>query len=157
MAMRLPRSVRISSSLRPTRSRPLNRILPPAIRPGGSTRPRTEKPVTDLPEPDSPTRPRMRPLSTVNETPSTALSVPARVSNQVRRSSTARVVLTLLLQAGIEDLAQLVADQVDADDRDQQRDAGEEADPVLAREHELVAVGDQQAEGRLGDGEPDAE
>ena len=39
------------------RSAPCSRIEPPAIRPGGSTRPMMEKPVTVLPEPDSPTRP----------------------------------------------------------------------------------------------------
>jgi len=34
----------------------------------------------------------------------------------------------LLLQAGIEHVAQLVTDEVDGHDRDQQRDAGEKAD-----------------------------
>ena len=33
-----------------------------------------EKPVTDLPEPDSPTRPRTCPRATVNDTSSTALT-----------------------------------------------------------------------------------
>jgi hypothetical protein len=35
------------------------------------------------------------------------------------------------LQARVEDVAQLVGDEVDADDRQQQRDAREEADPVF--------------------------
>src|ERR1700730_10526856 len=44
-----------------------------------------ERAVTDLPEPDSPTRPRVRPRSSVNDTPSTA-----RVSVSPCRKSTLR-------------------------------------------------------------------
>ena len=57
----------------------------------------------------------------------------------------------------VEHVAQLVADQVDRDDGDQQRDAGIEADPVFARQQVLVAVGDQQAERGLGDRHAEAE
>ena len=38
-----------------------------------------ESEVTDLPEPDSPTIPKTSPLNISNETPSTALAVPASV------------------------------------------------------------------------------
>src|ERR1700726_4968077 len=44
-----------------------------------------ERAVTDLPEPDSPTRPRVRPRSSVKDTPSTA-----RVSVSPCRKSTLR-------------------------------------------------------------------
>src|SRR5919107_1860656 len=37
---------------------PSRRISPPAIRPGGSSRPMIAAPVSDLPAPDSPTTPR---------------------------------------------------------------------------------------------------
>ena len=47
--------------------------------------------------------------------------------------------------------AQAVAHQVDGDDRNEQSDARIERNPVIAREHVAVAVGDEQAERRLGD------
>ncbi len=43
-----------------------------------------------LPEPDSPTMPIVLPRSSVNETPSTALTKPASVRNAVLRFSTSR-------------------------------------------------------------------
>ena len=46
--------------------------------------------MTDLPEPDSPTKPRVSPGWTWNETPSTALMVPDRVRKCVLRSRTSR-------------------------------------------------------------------
>ena len=58
------------------------------IRPGGSMRPRMERPVTLLPEPDSPTRPTTSPAARSKDTPSTAFTVPARVSKCVVRSRT---------------------------------------------------------------------
>ncbi len=50
-----------------------------------------EKPVTDLPEPDSPTSPRMRPRPSENDTSSTAGSTPSRVKKWVRRLRTCSV------------------------------------------------------------------
>ena len=91
IAMLAPRSLRISCSGFPTSSIPLNRIEPETTRPGGSTSPRMEKPVTDLPDPDSPARPRISPGRTVNEMPSTALTIPSLVKKWVSRSETARV------------------------------------------------------------------
>src|SRR5688572_32131159 len=123
-------------------------MWPPTIRPGGSTSPRIEKPVTVLPQPDSPTSPSTSPGRTAKLTPSTALTTPARVKKWVFKSSTTRV---LSLKTRIQDVAQAVADQVDAHDGGEQRDAGIEADPVLARQHVLEAVGDQQAERGLGE------
>ena len=41
-----------------------------------------------LPDPLSPTMAMRSPFSTVKDTPSTAVTVPARVSNSVRRSRT---------------------------------------------------------------------
>ena len=51
MAIRAPRRRRSRSSLAPTSSSPLKRTLPSTMRPGGSTSPRIEKPVIDLPLP----------------------------------------------------------------------------------------------------------
>jgi len=52
---------RISRSVSVSRSRPWNVTLPPVIRPGGCSRRRIENAVTDLPLPDSPTRPSVSP------------------------------------------------------------------------------------------------
>ncbi len=88
IAMRLPRSARIRSGGAPTSSSPLNRMLPPATRPGGSIRPMIENPVTDLPDPDSPTSPSTWPRPRSNDTSATAGSTPSRVANSVRRLRT---------------------------------------------------------------------
>ena len=58
------------------------------MRPGGSTSPSNEKPVTVLPDPLSPTKPSTSPVCSVKETPSTALTTPARVKKCVARSQT---------------------------------------------------------------------
>src|SRR5882757_3678631 len=102
------------------------------MRPGGSIRPRIESPVTVLPEPDSPTMPSTSPRATSNDTPSTAFTTPARVKKWTFRSSTASTAdMMLSLQPRVHYVTQLVADQVDRDDRDQQRNAWVERDPVF--------------------------
>ena len=58
---------------------------PPAMRPGGSSRPMMAAPVSDLPAPDSPTTPSTSPGAMSNETSSSARSVPRRVGNSTRR------------------------------------------------------------------------
>ena len=52
------------------------------------SRPMIERASTVLPDPDSPTMPRVWPRSTDRETPSTARTVPRPVRNEVCRSST---------------------------------------------------------------------
>src|SRR6266536_3244537 len=127
-------------------------MVPSTIFPGGSIRPSSERPVTVLPEPDSPTIPSTSPRPTSNDTPSTALTTPARVKKWTFRSSTERTALMLsALEPRVHHVAQLIADQIDGDDRDQQRDARIEGDPVFAREHEAVAVRDQQPQRRFRD------
>ena len=51
----------------------------------GSSRPSAKRPVVDLPQPDSPTRPSVRPRSSVSDTPATASTVRAGASS--RRAS----------------------------------------------------------------------
>ncbi len=53
-------------------------------------RPMIVSDVTDLPDPDSPTTPRVSPRSRVYETPSTALTTPSWVWKYILRSSTSR-------------------------------------------------------------------
>ena len=57
MAIRSPRKRRIASSLKPTSSRPSNRIEPPIRAPSGAS-PISASAVIVFPEPDSPTTPR---------------------------------------------------------------------------------------------------
>src|SRR3954467_14580035 len=99
-------------------------MAPSTIFPGGSINPSSDRPVTVLPDPDSPTMPSTSPPPTSNETPSTAFTTPARVKKWTFRSSTARTAdIVLSLQPRVHHVAQLVADQIDRHDRDQQRDA----------------------------------
>ncbi len=76
-----------------------------------------ESAVTDLPQPDSPTIPSVRPFSTWKETPSTAWTTPSRVKKCVLRSLTSRSATGLRLPgAGVEGVAEAVRDEVRAQD-----------------------------------------
>src|SRR6185312_10461319 len=105
MAISLPRMCGSSSAGICRISTPLKRIAPPRITPGGiGTRRKIELAVTLLPQPDSPTRPTVRPCSMLKDTPSTACKSPASVRKPTFRSSTSRSAtrsLVLLLQ-GLE-------------------------------------------------------
>src|SRR5689334_6640154 len=89
------RSLRSSAPFMPKMSRPSN-LATPAV--GGSRRISTWARV-DLPQPDSPTTPRVSPLFNENETPSTALtwptvrlnSTPTRTGKCLTRPSTSRI------------------------------------------------------------------
>src|SRR4026208_1633273 len=68
MPMRRPRPLRISSGDRVSMRWPPRAPPPPMMRPGGSSRPMTAAPVSDLPAPDSPTTPRTPPAAMSTET-----------------------------------------------------------------------------------------
>ncbi|CAM5483750.1 hypothetical protein SANTM175S_08458 [Streptomyces antimycoticus] len=74
----------------PVSSCPLSRISPLTAVVRGSCRPSTVRLVTDLPEPDSPTMPSVRPRSRSKERPSTALTTPSSVEKRTYRSRTDR-------------------------------------------------------------------
>src|SRR5215218_14835 len=86
MAILLPRISRSSEMCILSRSRPSNRTTP-EVRPP-LARPMMARLVTLLPEPDSPTIPRVWPGSREKLTPSTALTTPSSVSKWTRRSLT---------------------------------------------------------------------
>src|SRR5438034_4353931 len=88
--MSAPRTFRIADSNKDSRSRPLKRTLPRAMRPGGWTRRMIDSAVTDLPLPDSPTRPSVSPARISKLTSSTAGTGPRAVSNTVVRCETVR-------------------------------------------------------------------
>ena len=110
---------------------------PPAMRPGGSSRPMIAAPVSDLPAPDSPTTPSTSPGAIANEMSSTATSVPRRVGKldaQVRCTSSSGSGIAIgSPQLRVQRIAQPVAEQVDRQHHDHQRRAGKDRDPPLAR------------------------
>src|SRR5712691_9522026 len=75
-----PRSARRSGSSRRFTSRSLSSTSPEIRVCDDGCRPRIERSVTLLPEPDSPSRARTTPLSTSNVTPLGARTTPSRVS-----------------------------------------------------------------------------
>src|ERR1700730_13735912 len=161
MATSLPRNSRISSCDILTTSRCLipspKRIFPPTTFPGSGTRRRIESAVTDLPLPDSPTMPRVSPLLTSKLIPSTALTVPEEVKKCVFRSSTWRSGASVLPpHAWVEGVAQTVAEGVQRDQRQRERERGDQRH-VRRDLQRLVAFGRHRAPGRGGgrDAEPE--
>src|ERR1700712_1827685 len=126
------------------------------MRPGGSIKPITARPVTDLPAPDSPTTPSTSPLAMSKEIPSMAHRLLRRLTNSTLRLRTERTGWVMRSdvcassEVGIERVAQPVAEQVDGQDQACQREAGEGDDPPLTRDQIVVADPDQRSERRHG-------
>src|SRR4051794_15014315 len=88
----------------------------------------------------------------------TALTMPRRVANSTVRSLTSSSGCALMFSRPslrIDDVAQAVAEQVEAEHRDHQCQAGKQRDPPFARHHERGAFGDHDAP--FGGRRPDAE
>ena len=88
MATSLPRTSRICFSLSLTRSRPLSLIDPPTMWPPLGSSLMIDSPVMDLPQPDSPTRPRVSPAPMARLTLPTAWTTERDSLMWVERSST---------------------------------------------------------------------
>ena len=88
MATSLPRTSRICFSVRLTRSRPLSLIDPPTMWPPLGSSLIIDSPVMDLPQPDSPTRPRVSPVPMARLTLPTAWTTERDSFIWVERSST---------------------------------------------------------------------
>ena len=97
MAMSFPRIDRSLFGPIVSRFSPLKIASPLVIVFRRGLRPMIERQVTLLPQPDSPTIPRVFPFSTWNETPSTALTIPSSVRKYVLRSRTSRSAIRPLL------------------------------------------------------------
>src|SRR6185295_18831893 len=136
METRFPRIRRISFSESWRRSIPSRRTRPPTTRPGGETSRRFESAVTDFPEPDSPTRPRVRPRPIEKLTPSTAFTTPSSVKKWVWRSWTS---IRVSAEPRIARLLEGVADQVVDEDGHEDAEPGEEDQPPV-REAALEAI-----------------
>src|SRR5690606_4346780 len=160
MAMRLPRQRRSSRSDLPARFSPNSRISPATMRPGCGTKPMMDRAVMLLPQPDSPTTPTVSPGYSWKLTPSTALTTPRSVKKCVRRFRTSRIgsafmvrsvsgSISSLPQARVQRVPQPFAQQVDAQHRQQNRDAGKGGQPPRV-ENVLPALGDHGAPRGLG-------
>src|SRR5688572_18515761 len=91
-----PRRSRMRCAGTLSRSSPSNSTSPATMRPGGcGTRPMIESAVTLLPQPDSPTMPRVRPRPRLRSTPSTARTSPRSEAKCVRSPRTSRRLLVL--------------------------------------------------------------
>src|SRR3954462_4085004 len=112
------------------------------MRAGSSSRRMIDLAQTLLPEPDSPTMPSVSPARRSKLTPSTARTGPASLRNQVRRSRTCSSTSAVSCM-GVQPVAQAVADEVEAHDHGEDRQAGEGRHPPLL--HELPALADHGA------------
>ncbi|MCY1560203.1 hypothetical protein D9M68_973140 [compost metagenome] len=91
----------MSSNGRLSMRRPFSRISPEATRPGGSSRPMMEAPVSDLPAPDSPTTPRISPGAMSKEMSSSARKVPLRWGNSTTRFLTCNRLIVVHRSLGL--------------------------------------------------------
>src|SRR4029450_3867948 len=95
------------------------------IRPGRSTIPRIERAVTLLPQPLSPTMPRVAPGERSKLTPSTAFTVPSSCEKYVFRSRTVRSVDRLSAAIGVRGVPEAVAEKIEGHDHDEHGDCGQ--------------------------------
>ena len=109
----------------------------------------TDKAVARLlPQPDSPTSPSTSPRRSEKLTPSTALITPRRRKKWVCRSRTSRTVSAVIVaQSRIEAVAQPVAEQVDRQHHQGDRDARDQRHPPGIGEP-ATSLRDHQAPGR---------
>src|SRR4051812_8521897 len=91
--------------------------------------------------------PSVSPLATEMLTCCTALTMPRRVANSTVRSATSSKGCAVIScpPLRIDNVAQAVAEQVEAEHRDHQSETREQRDPPFARHHEAGAFGDHDA------------
>ena len=107
-------------------------------------------PVSDLPAPLSPTTPSTSPGPISKETSSSARSTPRRVGNSTVRSRTSAAGHRSSPQPRVQRVAQPIAEQIDRQHHQHERDARENRHPPLAAEQEVISYADQRAERGLG-------
>src|SRR6478672_68000 len=133
IAISLPRLARRRRGLAVSRSSSFHNAVPEDIAVRFGFRPMIVRQVTLLPEPDSPTMPSVCPLSTVNETPSTARTTPSSVLKYVFRSLTSRRGIGLAEpNTWIDDRVEQVDEQVENNDAE----CGEHDHPLHRRQVE---------------------
>src|SRR5712691_246076 len=140
---RMSRSSVCSSSER--RSRPRHNTSPPTTRPGLFSSPITDEAVTDFPEPVSPTSPTTSLSSISKLSPSITRSSPLRMKKELRRSRTSSSATLRAPPPRIENVLEPVAEQVEPEHGEGDRQAGEGVDPPVAVEEVLQAHADHHA------------
>src|SRR5438876_11456574 len=128
MARPRTRSLTTAASSR-SRSAPLNHTSPPRMRAAVAGRtPRMARASVVLPQPLSPTRPTTSPRATSRLMPSSTWATPPSVTKSTRKPRTDRSSVIACdagaPQARIEDVAQTVAEQVEAHDGEKDREPG---------------------------------
>src|SRR5436853_283437 len=129
MAICAPRTRRIASASLASRSSPSKSTRPAATRPGGGTSRMMDSEVTLFPQPLSPTSPRTSPRPMAKLTPSTARSTPCAVAKWVSRPCTSRSADMSDLETRIERIAQPVAEKIDGQHGQHDREPGEGGEP----------------------------
>src|SRR6201991_2828333 len=161
-----PRSLRTCSSVAVTNSWSSSQISPVTLALlRVRCRPRMPSEVTLLPEPDSPTMPRVLPFSSVNEDSVTAWTMPSSVSNRIVRSFTSRkgrgvgVPMDIRLplsgqpHARVDHAVHEVDDEISEnnEERCDQRDAQDNRQIVAANRGERLVTKATQVEDVLGE------
>ena len=131
MPMPAPRISRIFAGSALTRSVPLKRIrLSGVAMKGGGRRPSTERAAMVLPEPDSPTSASISPAGREKERPSTTVrpACPMRTERFSTESTVSIPAMGSILHLGVEPVAHRIAEQVHAEQRDGDAEAGQDDD-----------------------------
>src|SRR3954451_2700724 len=152
IAMSLPRRDRRSLSRIATRSWPRKRASPSTTQFGSRMSFRMLIIETLLPDPDSPTIARSSPACRVNDSPSTACTVPWRERNETRRPSTSSRG-SGISHPGLEDGVEQVDDGVGQDDEERRvEDATHDHRKVDVLERVVGQLADpREAEDDLGE------
>src|SRR5215510_8625746 len=143
------------------RSAPLKRTSPPRIRAGPLGRmPRIARASVVLPQPLSPTSPTTSPGPMSRLMPSSTWATPPSVTKSTRRprteSSSAIARGTAAAQPRVQDVAQAVAQQIEAHDREEDGHARRRRVPPRVGQ-ELTRLGDRPPPLRRGRRRPQAE
>src|SRR5579883_58654 len=132
MAISPPRICRSRAALAASRFSPLKRMRPALTRSRrGGSNPRMLRAITDLPEPDSPTTQRISFSARARPTSSTACGRSAPGGRSTVRPLISRrgAGISERPQARVQRVVEALADEVDGEDRKQNGDAGNGAEP----------------------------
>src|ERR1051326_397791 len=128
------------------RSRPSNRIAVPVTRALGGSAPRMVRARVVLPQPDSPTRPMISPRRKARLTASSTCAVPPSVEyvTETSRTDSRSTSIGTSRELRVQSVPQPVAQQIETDDDQQDRDARRGRVPPGVRQI-LAAFGDHAA------------
>src|SRR5262249_19192093 len=129
IAISRPRIRRSPRSERFSRSVPSKTAVPAVTEPARGRMAGSAGEGALLPQPDSPTIPSGSPGEIANEIPLTAWTVPRRVWNSTFSPSTLRRGSDAATKLRVEGLAQRVADEVEAEGGDDDRDSRDDREP----------------------------